>query len=117
VQYVRNSVDEEIFATINNEGKTSDEIFIESHNKLMEDGCTWLKDTSQLFSAVAVFVATLAFASTNTVPGGVNQNSGFPILGTRPVFHLFAISSLVSLCSSVTSLVMFLAIHISSYQV
>jgi Domain of unknown function len=117
VQYVLNSVDKEIFATINNEGKMAQEIFIESHDTLVKDGSAWLTNTSQSCSVVAALVATVAFASASTVPGGVDTDSGFPVLVKRPAFQMFAISSLIALCFSVTSLVMFLAILTSRYQV
>ncbi|XP_078180260.1 uncharacterized protein LOC144574228 [Carex rostrata] len=111
------SMNLEIFSRINKDGKTAEEVFIESHDTLVKDGSTWLTNTSQSCSVVAALVATVAFASASTVPGGVDQQSGFPVLSKRPAFQLFAISSLVALCFSVTSLVMFLAILTSRYQV
>ncbi|KAJ1701225.1 hypothetical protein LUZ63_001004 [Rhynchospora breviuscula] len=116
-KYVLDSMDPEIFATFNNQGKTAHEVFVDSHDTLVKDGSGWLTNTSQSCSLVAALVATVAFASASTVPGGVDQQSGFPTLGQKPAFQLFAISSLVALCFSVTSLVMFLAILTSRYQV
>lgn len=107
----------EIFSRINKDGKTAEEVFIETHDALVKDGSNWLTNTSQSCSVVAALVATVAFASASTVPGGVDQDSGFPVLSRRPAFQLFAISSLVALCFSVTSLVMFLAILTSRYEV
>jgi hypothetical protein len=60
--------------------------------------------------------ATVAFATSSTVPGGVNEITGSPILEYQPAFKMFAISSLIALCFSVTSVVMFLAILTSRYQ-
>ncbi|KAJ1701224.1 hypothetical protein LUZ63_001003 [Rhynchospora breviuscula] len=116
-KYVLNSMDQEIFATFNIQGKTAQEVFVDSHDTLVKDGSGWLTNTSQSCSLVAALVATVAFASASTVPGGVDEQSGFPVLGQKPAFQLFAISSLVALCFSVTSLVMFLAILTSRYQV
>ncbi|KAJ3705612.1 hypothetical protein LUZ61_009317 [Rhynchospora tenuis] len=115
-KYVLNSMDQEIFATLNHQGKTAQELFTDSHDNLIKDGSKWLTNTSQSCSVVAALVATVAFASASTVPGGVQQDSGFPVLGKKPAFQIFAISSLVALCFSVTSLVMFLAILTSRYQ-
>ncbi|XP_078156367.1 uncharacterized protein LOC144552130 isoform X2 [Carex rostrata] len=119
-QYVHSSssrMNKEIFSRTNKKGKKPEEVFIESHDKLVEKGSGWLTNTSQSCSVVAALVATVAFASASTVPGGVNQESGFPVLSTKPVFQLFAMSSLVALCFSVTSLVMFLSILTSRYEV
>ncbi|KAK8962991.1 hypothetical protein KSP40_PGU020767 [Platanthera guangdongensis] len=68
------------------------------------------------YKVVAALIATVAFSSATTVPGGVNQSSGFPILQGRPAFDMFAISALVALCCSVTSLILFLSILTSRYQ-
>jgi hypothetical protein len=103
--------------TTNNAGKMPEEVFIESHDSLIKDGITGLTNTCQSCSVVAALFATVAFQSVSTVPGGVDQQTGFPILSKRPVFELFAISSLLALCFSVTSVVMFLAILISDFKV
>ncbi|XP_078155435.1 uncharacterized protein LOC144551360 [Carex rostrata] len=119
-QYVRSSsrkINEELLSRINKNGKKPEEVFIDNHDKMVKDGSKWLTKTSESCSVVAALVATVAFASASQVPGGVNDESGFPILSTKPVFQLFAISSLVALCFSVTSLVMFLAILTSRYEV
>ncbi|XP_078155729.1 uncharacterized protein LOC144551576 [Carex rostrata] len=119
-QYVRSSsrkINEELFSRINKNGKKPEELFIEEHASLLKDGSTWLTNISQSCSVVAGLVATVVFASASTVPGGVEQQSGFPVLSTSPVFQLFAISSLIALCFSVTSIVMFLAILTSGYEV
>lgn len=65
---------------------------------------------------VAALIATVAFATSATVPGGVDQTTGSPILGDEPGFNVFAIASLVSLCFSVTALIFFLTILTSWYQ-
>ena len=65
---------------------------------------------------VAALITTVAYATSTTVPGGVNEKNGTPKFENQPAFGLFAISSLVALCVSVTALVMFLAILTSRYQ-
>jgi Domain of unknown function len=102
---------------VNKEGKTAHQIFLESHEQLVKEGRKWLINTSQSCSVVAILIATVAFESASTVPGGPKQDSGYPILGQTPYFQAFAISSIVALCSSVTSLIMFLTILTSLYQV
>ena len=104
------------FQRYNNKGETSREIFTETHKDLVKDGSEWLTSTSESCSVVAALIATVAFASATTVPGGVKQDSGIPTLENQPAFDAFAISSLIALCFSVTALVMFLSILTSRYQ-
>ena len=104
------------FQRYNIKGNTSKEIFTETHKDLVKDGSEWLRSTSESCSVVAALIATVAFASATTVPGGVKQESGTPTLENQPAFDVFAISSLVALCFSVTALVMFLSILTSRYQ-
>lgn len=105
------------FPRYNNNNRTPMEVFDETHKELIERGGKWLKATSDSCSVVAALIATVAFATSATVPGGIKEDSGKPILERQPAFRLFAISSLVALCFSVTSLVMFLSILTSRYQV
>ncbi|KAK7840650.1 hypothetical protein CFP56_016373 [Quercus suber] len=115
-QFVKESMPLHFFPRQNKDGKTSREIFTETHKKLVEDGSQWLTSTSNLCSVVAALIATVAFASSTTVPGGVRQESGTPTLENQPAFDVFAISSLVARCFSVTALVLFLSILTSRYQ-
>ncbi|KAM4075455.1 hypothetical protein ACB094_10G171000 [Castanea mollissima] len=115
-EFVKESMPFHFFPRQNKDGKTSREIFTETHKKLVEDGSQWLTSTSNSCSVVAALIATVAFASSTTVPGGVKQESGTPTLENHPAFDVFAISSLIALCFSVTALVMFLSILTSRYQ-
>ncbi|XP_038718185.1 ankyrin repeat-containing protein ITN1-like [Tripterygium wilfordii] len=100
----------------NKYGKTPEDIFTKTHKDLVKDGGEWLNNTSQSCSVVAALVATVAFATSATVPGGIKDANGTPVLERQPAFKLFAVSSLVALCFSVTSVVMFLAILTSRRQ-
>ncbi|GLT55153.1 hypothetical protein SLA2020_283000 [Shorea laevis] len=104
------------FPRYNKERKTPKDLFTETHKDLVEKGGDWLNKTSESCSVVAALIATVAFATSSTVPGGVNQEKGTPTLENQPAFNVFAISSLVALCFSVTAVVMFLAILTSRYQ-
>ena len=104
------------FPRYNRQRQTPKELFTETHRHLVEKGGDWLNKTSESCSVVAALIATVSFATTSTVPGGVNQNSGIPTLENQPAFNVFAIASLVALCFSVTAVVMFLAILTSRYQ-
>ncbi|KAJ4723004.1 putative Ankyrin repeat-containing protein [Melia azedarach] len=115
-EFVKKSMPRNFFVRYNNKGKTPKEIFTETHKNLVKEGREWLTKTSESCSVVAALIATVAFATSATVPGGVDQRSGKPILENEPVFNVFAISSLVALCFSVTALVFFLSILTSRYQ-
>ncbi|XP_050265748.1 uncharacterized protein LOC126709518 isoform X1 [Quercus robur] len=115
-EFVKESMPFHFFQRYNNKGETSREIFTETHKDLVKDGSEWLTSTSESCSVVAALIATVAFASATTVPGGVKQDVGTPTLENQPAFDAFAISSLVALCFSVTALVMFLSILTSRYQ-
>ncbi|KAH9680731.1 ANK REP REGION domain-containing protein [Citrus sinensis] len=115
-QHVKKLMPRHFFTRYNDDGKTPDEVFTESHRDLVKQGREWLTKTSESCSVVAALISTVAFATSAAVPGGVDQGSGKPILENEPVFNIFAISSLVALCSSVTALVLFLTILTSRYQ-
>lgn len=116
MQFVKDSMPPNFFVRYNKEGKTPRDIFTETHKDLVKSGGEWLTNTSESCSVVAALIATVAFATSSTVPGGVNETTGSPILEYQPAFKMFAISSLIALCFSVTSVVMFLAILTSRYQ-
>ncbi|KAG7968274.1 hypothetical protein I3843_08G146300 [Carya illinoinensis] len=115
-EFVTSSIPSNFVPRYNNDHKTPEEVFIETHSTLLNKGSEWLTKTSQSYSVVAALIATVAFATSTTVPGGVKQDTGIPTLEDKPAFHLFAISSLVALCFSITALVMFLSILTSRNQ-
>lgn len=74
-----------------------------------------MKDESNSCMLVAALIATVAFAAAFTVPGGNNQEKGFPIFLHSNAFMLFAVSDALALFSSITSLFMFLSIVTACY--
>ncbi|XP_034690645.1 ankyrin repeat-containing protein ITN1-like [Vitis riparia] len=116
-KYVKNSVPRHFFIRYNNKNQVPKEIFTESHKELVREGGKWLNNTSNSCSVVATLVTTVAFATTATIPGGFKENSSEPTLQHHPGFLVYAISSLIALSFSVTSVVTFLAILTSRYQV
>ncbi|WCJ33200.1 Ankyrin repeat family protein [Euphorbia peplus] len=115
-QFVKSTMPPNFFVKHNNNGKTPKDIFTESHKALVKEGSAWLTKTSESCSLVATLVATVAFTTSATVPGGLNQETGQPILGNETPFKVSAIASLVALCSSVTALVIFLTVITSRFQ-
>ncbi|XP_068636203.1 uncharacterized protein [Aristolochia californica] len=114
-KFVKSSMRSHFFMRLNNVGETAKEIFTKKHRDLVTEGGDWLNRTSESCSVVAALIATVAFAAAVTVPGGVKEDRGTPILEGKPAFDIFAITSLVALCLSVTSLIMFLAILTSRH--
>nr|KJB22999.1 hypothetical protein B456_004G077300 [Gossypium raimondii] len=115
-EFVKHSMPVHFFARYNTENKTPKDIFTDTHKQLVDKGGEWLTNTSESCSVVAALIATVAFATSTTVPGGVKSESGKPTLENHPAFDVFAISSLIALCFSVTAVVMFLSILTSRYQ-
>ncbi|XP_034915100.1 uncharacterized protein [Populus alba] len=99
----------------NDEGKTAEELFIESHQDQLNSARTWIKETTQSCSTVAAIVATFVFAAAYTVPGGSDEN-GKPNLIKSPYFLTFAVADVVSLAFSLTSLTVFLSLLTSRFE-
>ncbi|XP_059437023.1 protein ACCELERATED CELL DEATH 6-like [Corylus avellana] len=99
----------------NNDNKTADELFKLNHADLLKRAQRWTKETSQSCSAVSVLVATVVFAAAYTVPGG-NDDSGQPHFLNSPFFLFFTVMDVVSLASSLTSVVTFLSILSSPFE-
>ncbi|XP_068650679.1 uncharacterized protein [Aristolochia californica] len=114
-KFVKSSMPPHFFMRLNNKDQTAKEIFTETHRELVNEGGEWLNKTSESCSVVAALVATVAFSAAVTVPGGVKADRGTPILEGKLAFDIFAITSLVALCVSVTSLILFLAILTSRH--
>uniref|UniRef100_A0A6N2NKW1 PGG domain-containing protein n=1 Tax=Salix viminalis TaxID=40686 RepID=A0A6N2NKW1_SALVM len=89
--------------------------FKESHKEQLENARTWIKETTQSCSAVAAFVATVVFAAVYTAPGGSDDN-GKPNFIDSPYFLVFTVSDVFSLASSLTSLVVFLSLLTSRFE-
>ncbi|KAL6338234.1 hypothetical protein AAG906_018493 [Vitis piasezkii] len=115
-KYVEDSMPMHFSMRYNKANKTARQIFTEKHEELVKNGSAWLNTTSNSCSVVAALIATVAFATSATVPGGINEGNGTPTLERKPAFNVFSMSSLIALCFSVNSLVMFLAVLTSRHQ-
>ena len=116
MQFVKKSLAKHLLVHYNNKCQTPKQIFTETHKALVKDGSEWLTKTSESCSVVAALIAAVAFSTAATIPGGVTQDTGKPVLRDEPAFGVFAISSLVALCFSITALVFFLAILTSRFE-
>lgn len=94
---------------------TPQELFTREHNDMKNKGEEWMKSTATSCTVVAALIVTIMFAAAFTVPGGNDQNTGFPTFLNKKLFMLFIISDALSLFSSTTSVLMFLGILTSRY--
>ncbi|KAF4355303.1 hypothetical protein F8388_026573 [Cannabis sativa] len=115
-KFVKHSMPPQFFPRYNTKHETPKEIFITTHKDLIKEGSRWLSKTSESCSFVAALIATVAFTTSSTVPGGVDQGTGIPLLKGEFAFDAFSISSLLALCFSITALVFFLSILTSRYD-
>ncbi|XP_059437037.1 ankyrin repeat-containing protein ITN1-like [Corylus avellana] len=97
----------------NNNDQTADELFSGEHKDLINDGRKWIDQTTKACTIVAVLIATVAFTCAYTIPGGPNSKTGHPLLLNATSFRVFTISDTLSLCFSLTSVVVFLSIMTS----
>ncbi|XP_020426344.1 ankyrin repeat-containing protein NPR4 isoform X2 [Prunus persica] len=106
---------EELRWMANNQGLTAQKLFENEHAKVLKSAKVWIKETAQSCSTVAALVATVAYAAAFTAPGG-NDNNGVPVLKHSPFFVTFAVSDIISLIFSLTSLCTFLSILTSPFE-
>ncbi|XP_022736906.1 uncharacterized protein LOC111289828 isoform X1 [Durio zibethinus] len=106
----------------NNEGYTARQLFDGTHKELAKQGEEWMKKVASSSTVVGTLIMTIMFAAAFTVPGGNDQNSGFPIYLTsgraqyyKDAFMIFIVSDAISLFTSSTSVLMFLGILTSRY--
>ncbi|KAK2644075.1 hypothetical protein Ddye_019270 [Dipteronia dyeriana] len=99
-----------------NNKKSALEILKENHVEQLKKAQSWIKETSQSCSGVAVLVSTVVFAAAFTVPGGTDDSNGNPILLHSRFFMYFTVMDIVSLSCSLTSVVMFLSILTSPFE-
>ncbi|KAF5186651.1 Ankyrin repeat-containing protein [Thalictrum thalictroides] len=99
---------------LNNQRLTSQELFTENRRELVVKGQEWIMRTSESCSVVAALIATVAFTSAYTVPGGTD--SGKPVFLNKRPFMVFTIADAMSLSLSLTSLVIFLSIMTARFD-
>ncbi|PWA71355.1 ankyrin repeat-containing domain, PGG domain protein [Artemisia annua] len=85
-------------------------VFTREHEKLVKDGESWMKTTTESSSITAALITTIVFAAAITVPGGSNQDTGMQVFTNDIAFIIFAVSDAISLFASSTALLVFLSI-------
>ncbi|KAA8520149.1 hypothetical protein F0562_014405 [Nyssa sinensis] len=82
----------------NSRRQTAEKLFEENNAELRKDAKEWLKRTAESCSIIGVLIATVAFTSAYTIPGGPNQNTGYPILLSEPLFVIFTMTGCAFPC-------------------
>ncbi|GKV50725.1 hypothetical protein SLEP1_g57424 [Rubroshorea leprosula] len=100
---------------VNRNGETPQQVFSRDHKQLAKEGEEWMKQTAQSYTVVGALIITIMFAAGFTIPGGNNQDTGFPIFLLNRLFMVFMLSDAISLFSACTSVLMFLGILTSRY--
>ncbi|MFS7983130.1 putative PGG domain-containing protein [Helianthus anomalus] len=98
-------------------GKTPKEIFNENHEDLFYQSEKWIKESINQSMVVATLVAAVSFSVAISIPGGYDQNKGFPLLIRNNEFIDFIISDASSFFLSSISILIFLSISISHHTV
>ena len=68
-----------VWGFLNKERLTPRESFTKNHKDMRKDREQWMKETTMSCTVVGALIVTIMFAAIFTVPGGNNQNNGFPI--------------------------------------
>ncbi|CAI9267906.1 unnamed protein product [Lactuca saligna] len=99
----------------NNDDLTPYELFTKNHKRLVTEGEKWMKGTASKCMVAAALIATVVFAVAYTIPGGYDQETGFPMFLHNGPFIVFVILDAISLILSSTSILVFLSILTSRY--
>ncbi|KAH7832908.1 hypothetical protein Vadar_001242 [Vaccinium darrowii] len=100
---------------VNYANKTPSALFTEEHKELAKEGERWMKNTAASGMVVGTLIAALMFTTAFTVPGGTNDQTGLPVFLNYDEFVVFILSNALSMFSSSTSVLMFLAILTTRY--
>uniref|UniRef100_A0A2P2MNT7 Ankyrin repeat-containing protein At3g12360-like isoform X1 n=1 Tax=Rhizophora mucronata TaxID=61149 RepID=A0A2P2MNT7_RHIMU len=98
----------------NKDGKTPLAVFLEEHEKLIDDGKTWMKDMANKCMIVATYIAGVAFAAALSVPSGTD--GGVPVLLKQTSFQVFTVADGLSLIFSIFALLNFVSFLTSRRQ-
>ncbi|KAI9124213.1 hypothetical protein K1719_005513 [Acacia pycnantha] len=93
---------------------TAGDVLDIEHDNMLADAQSWIKQTAESCSTVSVLVSTVVFAAAYTIPGGTE--GGTPVYLRSPVFIFFTVMDIVALAFSLASVVMFLSILTSPFE-
>ncbi|KAL4604541.1 hypothetical protein ACB092_10G200200 [Castanea dentata] len=107
-EYIQKSSQRNFHFVHNNKNQTPGKIFTKSHTKLVEEGRSWLNQTSNACSLVAGLFVTSTFSTVTNLNDAIKSNN--------KASKIYAGSSFVSFYTSLIAVVIFLAIPTSAYR-
>lgn len=99
----------------NKAGRTPSELFAENHKNLVAESKKWMKGTIDQCMVAAVLMATIGFLVVFSVPGGYDQDNGFPLFLRDGHLVVFVVLDALSFILSSVSILMFLSLVVSRY--
>ncbi|KAI7757658.1 hypothetical protein M8C21_003706 [Ambrosia artemisiifolia] len=94
----------------NRAGQTPREVFMENHKDLAFQSVKWINDTINQSLVVAALVCTIGFSLVYSIPGGFDQNNGFPMFLHNNTFVAFVVMDAMSFIFSTSSIFIYLSI-------
>ncbi|GLT88362.1 hypothetical protein SLE2022_063920 [Rubroshorea leprosula] len=103
----------------NNNGETAYQVLDREHEALRKKAEDWMKGLANSYIIVDALIITIMFTAAFTLPGGNDQNKGFPIFKDKAAFLVYIISDAISLFAAAVSVIIFLGFltSISRYSV
>lgn len=71
----------------NSKSMTPAQQFTRDHRELVIEGEKWMKETASSCTVVGALIVTMTFAAAFTVPGGTDQDTGFPMFLDKKNIH------------------------------
>ncbi|GLT26491.1 hypothetical protein SLA2020_015530 [Shorea laevis] len=102
--------------TKNNNGETAYQVLAREHKALLKEAEDWMKGLANSYIIVGALIVTIMFAAAFTLPGGNDQNKGFPIFKNKSAFLVYIISDAISLFAAAASVIIFLGFLTSRYN-
>ncbi|GLT88361.1 hypothetical protein SLE2022_063910 [Rubroshorea leprosula] len=100
----------------NKNGETAYQVLVREHKALLKEAEDWMKELAKSYIIVGALIITIMFAAAFTLPGGNDQNKGFPIFKNKAAFLAYIISDAISLFAEAASVIIFLGFLTSRYS-
>ncbi|GKV25910.1 hypothetical protein SLEP1_g35286 [Rubroshorea leprosula] len=100
----------------NRNGETAYQVLAKEHKALLKEAKDWMKNLAKSYIIVGALIITIMFAAAFTLPGGNDEDKGFPIFKNKAAFLLYIISDAISLFAAAASVIIFLGFLTSRYS-
>ncbi|KAH6781348.1 hypothetical protein C2S51_006641 [Perilla frutescens var. frutescens] len=99
----------------NKDKKTPRDLFVATHEQLLEESKAWMKSTADSCMLIATIILTVVYAAAFTVPEGNSEETGLPILVKSNWLTCFFIFEALALFSSTLCIITFWSITCSGF--